>query len=146
MSLPDWKTLMQASLLGMVLVASWQDMKFRIVSNRLVMLGALLGLCFAALPAGQGVGSALASSLVVFLSFLALYLVGWLGAGDVKLAGATGVYFPAHQALELCVFILLTGGLVCLVWRLLVSAHEEKGIPYALCICMGVVFYLWTKH
>jgi len=24
-----------------------------------------------------------------------------LGAGDVKLAGATGAYFPAHQALEL---------------------------------------------
>jgi prepilin peptidase CpaA len=146
MFLPNWNTVMQASLLAMLLVASWQDMAFRIVSNRLVLMGAVLGLSFSALPAGQGFGSALASSLVLFLSFFVLYLAGWLGAGDVKLAGATGAYFSADQALELGLIIMITGGLVCLAWSLWKSPQDRKGIPYALCICVGVFFYLWAKN
>jgi prepilin peptidase CpaA len=146
MTMLNWNTVMQASLLGMVIVASWQDMKFRIISNRLVLTGALMGLGFATTPNAHGIGSAFVSSILVFMSFLALHLAGWLGAGDVKLAAAAGTYFPASEALILSLIIMITGGLVCLFWSAWPWTDKRKGIPYAVSIGLGVLLYLWSRN
>ena len=159
--MPDWTVVKQASLVGLLIVAGWQDVSFRLISNRLVVMGAVIGLVLSALPGGQGMGSAMGASLVMFLSFFVLYLAGWLGAGDVKLAGATGVYFRAQESLELSLVILIAGGVVCFIWslwntsntglwgnviNLKSSSDVGKGIPYALSICFGVFYYLWIKN
>lgn len=158
--MPDWIIVKQASLVGLLIVAGWQDVSFRLISNRLVAMGAFIGLVLSAFPGGQGVGSAIGASLVMFLSFFALYLIGWLGAGDVKLAGATGVYFRAQDALELSLVIMIAGGIVCIVWSLFninnkvpfvhrsnlkPSSEIPKGIPYALSICLGVFLFSLVK-
>jgi prepilin peptidase CpaA len=144
----------------MLIIAAWQDVRFRLISNRIVIIGAISGLLLSSFPEGQGVVSAVKASLTMFLSFFVLYLVGWLGAGDVKLSGAIGLYFSEEETIGLSLLIMIFGGAFCLIWSLFMSKSVqptkyntsieyknkiEMNIPYALCICFGVLFYLLMK-
>lgn len=63
------------------------------------------------------------------------------GAGDVKLAGASGLYFGPSEAFSMCLSILLVGGLLALLWALFTGPWNEassKKIPYALAIALGI--------
>lgn len=156
----DLDSVKQASLIGMVLVASWQDIRDRIISNRLVSLGAGIGISLALFQGGQGLWTSLSSGVVMFLSFLLMHMVGWIGAGDVKLAGATGLYFRIDQSLELVLLIMFLSGITSIVWILMIGLQNSilkyfqntsltfsmgSGLPYAVSICSGVLLYLWVK-
>lgn len=156
----DLDSVKQASLIGMVLVASWQDIRDRIISNRLVSLGAGIGISLALFQGGQGLWTSLSSGVVMFLSFLLMHMVGWIGAGDVKLAGATGLYFRIDQSLELVLLIMFLSGIISIVWILMIGLQNSilkyfqntsltfsmgSGLPYAVSICSGVLLYLWVK-
>jgi Flp pilus assembly protein protease CpaA len=156
----DLDSVKQASLIGMVLVASWQDIRDRIISNRLVSLGAGIGISLAFFQGGQGLWTSLSSGVVMFLSFLLMHMVGWIGAGDVKLAGATGLYFRIDQSLELVLLIMFLSGVISIVWILMIGLQNNilkyfqnpsltfsmgSGLPYAVSICSGVLLYLWVK-
>lgn len=115
-SLFDWTHL--AALAAMLLAAMWQDTALRRIPNTLVLWGSLTAVGLSLSPHGIGLGSAMAGGLVGFFGFWALYLLRVVGAGDVKLAGATGLFMGYPDMLWVNLLILLTGGVLSLIWAL----------------------------
>lgn len=63
----------------------------------------------------SGAGWAIMVALGVFAGGLALYTMGWMGAGDVKLAAAVALWAGPAHVVEFMVFTSLAGGLMGLV-------------------------------
>jgi prepilin peptidase CpaA len=111
-------------LAGLLAAICASDLRHRRIPNRLVLAGfavALLwqagapagpGLFHAVEPGGLGPGPALAGAAVAFGAFLALHLIGMMGAGDVKLVGMLGAVFGLKALPALVLSIFLVGGLL----------------------------------
>jgi prepilin peptidase CpaA len=117
LSLFDWTHL--AALAAMLVAAMWHDTAARRIPNTLVLWGSLTAIGLSLSPHGIGLGSALAGGLVGFLGFLAIYLLRAVGAGDVKLAAATGLFVGYPDMLWVNLLILLAGGLLSITWAVL---------------------------
>ena len=115
-SLFDWTHL--AALAAMLLAAMWQDAAMRRIPNTLVLWGSLTALGLSLSPHGIGLGSAIAGGMVGFLGFGVMYLLRAVGAGDVKLAAATGFFVGHPDMLWVNLLILVAGGLLSVVWAL----------------------------
>ena len=115
-SLFDWTHL--AALAAMLLAAMWQDAAMRRIPNTLVLWSSLTALGLSLSPYGIGLGSAIAGGMVGFFVFLVFYLLRVLGAGDVKLAGATGLFLGHPDMLWVSLLILLAGGILSIFWAL----------------------------
>jgi prepilin peptidase CpaA len=105
-----------ALTIGLLLAAAWRDVVARIIPDPLVLLLALLGL------AGRlalGWGAALEATLAALLLFgilLACAMRGWLGGGDVKLAGALTLGLSPEATWDFVTATALAGGLLGLVY------------------------------
>ena len=115
-SLFDWTHL--AALAAMLLAAMWQDAATRRIPNTLVLWGSLTALGLSVSPHGIGLGSAIAGGMVGFLGFGVMYLLRTVGAGDVKLAAATGFFVGHPDMLWVNLLILMAGGMLSVVWAL----------------------------
>lgn len=116
LSLFDWTHL--AAMAAMLLAAIWHDTATRRIPNTVVLWGSLTALGLSLSPHGIGLGAALAGGMVGFLGFLVLYLLRTLGAGDVKLAGATGLFVGHPDMLWVSLLILMAGGVLSVLWAL----------------------------
>lgn len=145
MSISSWELIHRLALGSMLLVAVWHDVSRRIIPNRAVVLGSVVAIALSVMPSGLGVWAALLGGLVAFLSFLFLHLLSMLGAGDVKLAAASGLYFSPVEAFDVCLTILMVGGLVALVWGVVTRNKPAQKIPYALAIAMGIGLHTLLK-
>jgi len=117
LSLFDWTHL--AALAAMLVAAMWNDTATRRIPNTLVLWGGLTAIGLSLSPHGIGLGTALAGGVVGFLGFLVIYLLGAVGAGDVKLAAATGLFVGYPDMLWVNLLILLAGGLLSIAWAVL---------------------------
>ena len=115
-SLFDWTHL--AALAAMLLAAMWQDAALRRIPNTLVIWGSLTALGLSLSPNGIGLGSAIAGGMVGFFGFWVLYLLRMVGAGDVKLVAATGMFVGHPDMLWVSVLILFAGGVLSIIWAL----------------------------
>jgi Flp pilus assembly protein protease CpaA len=143
MTVSIWSALAGVALGLMLLSAAWCDVTTRRIPNRIVTLGSVAALVWAISPAGPGLLMSLLGGVVALITFLALHWLGWMGAGDVKLAGAAGLYFTPSQAFNLCLTIFITGGLIALLWRWQAREGLKERIPYGLAIGLGVGWHAW---
>jgi prepilin peptidase CpaA len=155
---------------GTLAYASVSDLRTRRIPNRLVLLLAVSGLVFSTAldPLLPGLWNGLRGLAVGLALWLPLYLLGWLGAGDVKLFAAAGAWLGPAGALEGTVYAGLAGGLLALVWLLyrrglagpalaaafvrfgwreLVRAprnvpHRER-LPYGIALALGALLAAW---
>jgi len=141
-TLSIWYAIGISALGLMLLAAAWTDVKSRRIPNSIVLWGAGAALVWALSPAGVGLALSLLGGMVAFLTFLVLYGWGWVGAGDVKLAGATGLYFSPSHALMLCLTILIAGGVVALMWRFKYHATRPVAVPYGVAIALGTAWHV----
>lgn len=150
------------------------DLRTRHIPNALTFGGAALGLLYAIYSAGAGglLGAlgGWATGLAVFLPF---FLLGGLGAGDVKLMACLGAWVGAADTVWVALYAAVIGGVMAVVvgvstgylsgavdnvYLLLshfrvagVRPHPEltlergKGprLPYALPITAGLLLALW---
>jgi prepilin peptidase CpaA len=122
----DNPRLLPLLLLGALLVgAVWSDLRARRIPNRLVVCGALAGLALQVLlPAGAGLygtpfgalglGAGLAGLGAGLALLLPMYMLGTLGAGDVKLLAMIGTFLGPHQVLGAALLTLVAGGVLSL--------------------------------
>lgn len=99
--------------LAVVWAAAWVDFRTFRIPNALVVFGVAFGLLAQAWGAGSdGLGQALAGLGLALVLLLPIYLLGHMGAGDVKLMGAVGALLgPERLLLTLFVTALTASGM-----------------------------------
>ncbi len=115
------------------LLAAWMavgDLKTRRIPNYLTLGTALSGLLVQGLTAGwAGLGDGLLGLLLGFGLLFGLYLLGGMGAGDVKALAALGAWVGFKQTFYLFIYMGLAGGLLALFylwWRGLLTARLKR--------------------
>ena len=103
---------------ALLIAAAITDLRARIISNRLnFVIAALAPLWWIAcgLNLWPDVGVQLLVGGIVFILFAALFSMGMMGGGDVKLLAALALWFPWQAVISLLVLMALLGGLVTLI-------------------------------
>ncbi|WP_369662392.1 prepilin peptidase [Variovorax sp. V15] len=107
-----------ACLLWLLFVVVY-DLRQRRVPNWLVLAGAVLALAALGLgmqPFGLEWTTALTGAAVGFGCLLLIYAAGYMGAGDVKFAGALGLWVGLFALLPIWVGASLLAGLHSAAW------------------------------
>jgi len=127
-------------------LATVEDLWRRQISNRITVAAFALGLAAqTALYGLRGAGDALAGTFLGFIVFLIFFLLGGMGAGDIKLMAGFGAVLGASQILRAAFLTAIMGALFALLYLLArkirrqkTVAAEREAIPYAPAITLGV--------
>lgn len=106
----------EIALVALVTAAAWSDLRTRRIPNWITVPGATVG--FALQIFYGGLHGALASLVGAGLGlgiFIALYMAGGMGAGDVKLFGAVGALVGPQALILVFVFTGLLGGIAAAI-------------------------------
>jgi prepilin peptidase CpaA len=157
-------------------VACFTDLRTRRIPNVLTFGAAAAALVFSAAIGGwAGLGLALAGWIVGCALFLPWFLLGGMGAGDVKLLAALGAWLGPWAAFWVAIYAALAGGILAIVvsvargylkesftnlwcllmfWRvsgvrpmpdLTLRTARSPRLPYALPIAAGAVAAVWLR-
>lgn len=166
------------SLLFPFLIAVWiscGDLKSRRIPNYLTLGAALAGLAYnLAVHGWAGLMDGTLGLLLGFACLILPYLLGGMGAGDVKALAALGAWLGPHDTLLLFCYMGIAGGLMSLavliwkgiIWREIrrgwaillnlflcreyggslaqASIQKTPGIPYGVAIALGMGVLLLT--
>ena len=100
-------------LAALLLVATVIDIRERRIPNALTLAGCVAGLAVNA--AAGGMGGFLDAGIALLIAFgitLPFWLLGWMGAGDVKLVSAVGAFVGRGLVLETLLAIAIAGGIL----------------------------------
>jgi prepilin peptidase CpaA len=139
------------------LAAALEDLARRQVSNWIPAVALVGGVVAQCTEKGWwGIPSALLGAVAGFLVFLAFYLLGGMGGGDVKLMAGFGSLLGAGRLLEAALWTAACGGLLAVSVVAVAAVRGAKGavegarrpraIPYAPAIAVGVWLSLVPKQ
>ncbi len=107
---------LEIALIILVAAAGFADFRNRRIPNWLTLPGAVIGLALHTWNNGlQGALESLLGAVLGFGIFLALYIAGGMGAGDVKLFGAVGALAGPQSLVLVFVFTGLLGGIAAIL-------------------------------
>ena len=164
----------QVVVLFLGATACWCDLRTRHIPNLLTFGGAALGILYALVAHGaSGAATGLGGWLAGVAVFLPFFLLGGMGAGDVKLVACFGAWLGPRAAIWVALYSAIAGGVMAVVLALatgylrqavrniwLLMAHwralgftphpeltlERSGgvrLPYALPIAAGALAAIW---
>ena len=169
---------MSTAIIALVvaLIACVTDVRSRRIPNVLTLGGAAAALVFHAVTAeGAGIGAAAMGWLVGTAVFLPFFLLGGMGAGDVKLMAALGAWLGPGEALAIAIYASLVGGALALgvalatgylrtafrnvggllkFWWLVgprpmagmtLGQSKSPRVAFAVPICCGLMMALWVR-
>jgi len=125
-----WRAMGLTTLALLVLTALVFDLRQRRIPNTLVLLALGAGLFINLIgpqtwqsgaslltlyPSALGIKGALLGALTGLAFFLPFYLLRAMGAGDVKLMAGIGSFVGPATAIDVALFILVTGGVLAVV-------------------------------
>ncbi len=117
--------------LFLVLIMAGYDLKSRRIPNYLTFGGALAGLLWQVFFHGwSGLGQGTLGLLTGFGLLLLPYLLGGMGAGDVKALAALGAWLGPRQCFAVFCYMGLAGGVISLgvlLWRGLLKRYLHRG-------------------
>ncbi len=154
---------------------AWGDLKTHRIPNYLTFTAALAGLIYGLIFHGWiGLGEGLLGMFLGFGLLLAPYLMGGMGAGDVKALAALGAWLGPGLTFYLFLYMGIAGGIIALGvlgwkgllwskiregWVLLVNlilsrpcglgpndipSPQIEGIPYGVAMALGMVVLVGT--
>ena len=138
-----WTDLLTGSLALLLLIAAVIDIRTFTISNRLVIVIALLAPLYwwaGDVPLWPDIAIRLAISLGVFLVLAGTFYLGMMGGGDVKLAAALALWFSPLTTVKFLVLMSIAGGaltLIVIVTHKIRSREGRPEIPYGVAIAFG---------
>jgi len=98
-----------------VVTAALYDYKRRLIPNFITFPSIFMGLMMHGIHAGwSGFYFSLRGLTVGGGAFLILYLMGGIGAGDVKLLGSVGAFLGGEKILAILILTVLIGGIMAI--------------------------------
>ncbi|GIU73687.1 MAG: hypothetical protein KatS3mg004_0774 [Bryobacteraceae bacterium] len=162
--------LIEPVLAAVVLIAAVTDLKRREIPNWLTLGAILAGLGLHTWLRGwEGLKFSAAGLGLAALIFVPLFVMRWLGGGDVKLMGAVGALAGAQNMFVIFVLDAILGGIAALVLVIVrgrflrtlrniprmfrfqreseLEAGGEKslGLPRAVTIAAATLLVLWAS-
>jgi prepilin peptidase CpaA len=162
------------AVLTLAAVASFCDLRTRRIPNLVTFGGAAAALAYAfALHGVAGLTASLGGWFTGAALFLPFFILGGMGAGDVKLLACLGAWLGHDLAIYTAMYAALAGGVMAVglglatgylsealrnVWLLIMhwrvmgpkplpsvtlQGSRSPRLPYALPIAAGVIFALW---
>jgi prepilin peptidase CpaA len=133
---PFW----QFGLVGIASVALVTDLQNRKIYNWLTFPAMLVGIALNVYFAGlAGLQSSLIGLLVGSVVFLVGFLVGAMGAGDVKLMAAVGAWLGWPYTIAAVIYVTIFGGLIAII-----AAAASGALPQMLKNVGGFMMALIT--
>jgi prepilin peptidase CpaA len=106
----------RAVVIVIALVACVTDLRAKRIPNVLTFGGALAGIAFHAVTGGfTGVGHSAGGWVVGVLAYILPFVLGGLGAGDVKLIAALGAWLGPVDTLWLALYTGIAGGISAVI-------------------------------
>lgn len=148
------------TFLAWVTLVAGSDIRFRRVSNSLVLAGLIAGLgaaSFNANPFGISLYQAMFGMLVGLAGLFPFFMLRLMGAADVKTFAVLGAWCGAHALLGLWVVASLAAGLHAVVlimlsrtspgalWRRgapALALGKYRATPYAACLAIPAAAWL----
>ncbi|MGC7559290.1 A24 family peptidase [Pasteurella sp. PK-2025] len=129
-------------LLTMLLLIrlSWTDIRYRIISNKIVILLCLIMLPLSWIKYEQVfIFPALTALAIGFL----LFNLRVMGAGDVKLIAALMLAIPHEQIISFFFFTACSGLLLIIIgWIFFRKSIQQRHLPYGVAISLGFLMNL----
>ena len=114
------------TVLAISLAACVTDVRSRRIPNALTFSAAIAALIYQSASAGWlGAQSSVTGWLVGTALFLPFFLLGGMGAGDVKLLAALGAWLGPSETVHLGMYTLIAGGALGLVVALMRGLFED---------------------
>jgi prepilin peptidase CpaA len=109
----------QVIVLILAAIACWYDLRTRNIPNPLTFGGAALALIYSLLTHGAaGLLTSLGGWLTGVALFFPFFMLGGMGAGDVKLVGCLGAWLGPEAALWVALYSMIAGGAMALALAL----------------------------
>ncbi|MCM3602697.1 A24 family peptidase [Robertmurraya korlensis] len=137
-------------LLITLAISLYTDIRERRILNKVTLPATIAGFIFYSFDLGlQGLLYSLTGFVVGFLMLLIPYLLGGMGAGDVKLMAAIGALTGAAFTLQSFFYTAIIGGIISAIlilknrgiWRKAGSPKNREPItfPYGVPIVLGTL-------
>lgn len=132
-------------LITVLCAASWMDWRSRRIPNLLLLPSFFLALVLNFLTLGvNGITQTLLGLTIGFSLLIIPYLLGGIGAGDVKLLMVIGS-FGGHTLVIYSFFLgAIIGGIISLAIYLVnfISAKKISTMPYGIPLALGTLIYI----
>ena len=141
-----------AALAIALLVAAFTDLRSRKIANWLnagIALAAPLFWWASGLALWPDVGIQLGLAAGTFAVLTALFAMGAMGGGDVKLLSALSLWVAPWPFLKLVVMMGLIGGVLTILfaaWHIMRRQREKLAIPYGVAIAVAALWTLSTSY
>jgi prepilin peptidase CpaA len=135
-----------------LLVAAFTDLRNRKIDNWLtagIALAAPLFWWASGLHLWPDLALQLGVALGTFAVLAALFAMGAMGGGDVKLLSALALWIAPWPFLQLVILMALVGGvltIVCGAWHIMRRQRDKLSIPYGVAIAMAGLWTLGTTY
>ena len=132
-----------AMLAALLIAAAIVDIRKREIPQRIVIAVALLAIPFwyaSSLSVWPDAAIQVGVASLVFAAFAILFMLGWIGGGDVKLLGALALWLPWQAVVMMLVIMSFAGLAVTLatvIWSRMRRPGATPEIPYGVAIAFA---------
>lgn len=114
-------------LIGILAYAVYTDMRSYRISNLCILLGIIAGMLMTFVSYSYaGAAAAAARMAVVFIVFYPFYIIGGLGAGDVKLLMVLGCFLQRERLISCLLMAMLIAGAAAVVKMLIFEESRQR--------------------
>lgn len=141
-----------AALAALLVIAAVTDIRSRIIANWLNGAVALLAPLFwmaSGLSFWPDMVLQIGMAMAVFAIFAALFALGMMGGGDVKLLAALALWLPLQPMMTLLVIMSVLGGAVTLITVLHHKMRQRQGrpeVPYGVAISLAGLWVIGERY
>lgn len=134
-------------------IGAYTDVIARRLPNWLALVLLVFGLVAATVLGGwASLGWHAAHAAIALVVGMVLFAIGAFGGGDAKFYTGMAAFFPLSQALNLFVFVAISGLILIIAWLVLkrtvfTKRSTKEGdfakFPYGIAIAVGGMFAAW---